>query len=192
MKTVFSTGSLCVIESMKKIEEFAGYLTSLKQNGSELLLRLSPWDVRDDEAPVLLVKSESCHVIHSDGLTLESILENEYEVDELELQENKLSIWVYDFESPVEIVGDDISFQFVPYNHEEYKKILINKDKHFELYCKENIELRNKINEVESFICQHEKIILSKSATHPEGTEGHKIYKGQLKLLNKLKNKLNK
>ena len=176
---------------MKKIEEFAGYLTSLKQNGSELLLRLSPWDVRDDEAPVLLVKSESCSVIHSDGLTLNSILKNEYEIDELELEENKLSIWVYDFESPVEVVGDNISFEFVPYNHEEYKNILVNKDKHFEQYYKENIELRNKINEVESFIHQQGQRILSKSATHPEGTEGYKLYKEQLKLLNKLKNRLN-
>lgn len=176
---------------MKKIEEFAGYLASLKQNGSELLLRLSPWNGLDDEAPVLLVRSESCSVTNLDGLTLESILKNAYEIDELELQENKLSIWVYDFETPVEVVGDNISFEFVPYSHEEYKKILVNKEKNYEQYYKENVELRKKINEIESFINQQEQRVLSKSATHPEGTEGYKIYKGQLKLLNKLKNKLN-
>lgn len=176
---------------MKKIEEFSGYLTSLKQNGSELLLRLSPWNVREDDSPVLLVKSESCSVIHSDGLTLESIFKNEYEIVQLEFEENKLSIWVCDFESPVEVVGDNISFEFVPYSHEEYRNILLNKDLHFEQYYKENVELRNKIHGIESFIHQQEQRLLSKSVTHPEGTEGYKLYKEQIKLLNKLKSRLN-
>lgn len=77
---------------MKKIEGFVGYLTSLEQNGGEPILRLTPWDVRHDDTPVLLVKSECCSVDSPDGLTLENIFKNEYEVDELELQENKLSI----------------------------------------------------------------------------------------------------
>jgi len=182
---------LCVIESMKKIEEFAGHLTSLKQNGRELFLRLSPWDVREDDSPVLLVRSESCTVTHSDGLTLESIFKNEYEIDELEFEENRLSIWAYDFESPVEVVGDNIIYEFVPYSHEEYRNILLNKDQHFEQYYKENVELRNKIHEIESFIHHQEQRVLLKSVTHPEGTEGYKIYKGQIKLLNKLKSRLN-
>ena len=145
---------------MKKIEEFAGYLTSLKRDGSVILLRLAPWDVRNDDSPVLLVQSKSSSVNHPNGLTLESIFENEYEIDELELNENKLSIWVYDFDSPVEISGDNISFEFVPYNHEEYKNIILNKDKHLEQYYKENVGLRKKLHEVASFLvvrklCQH-------------------------------------
>ncbi len=176
---------------MKKIEEFAGYLTSIKREDSEILLRLTPWDVSNDGSPVLLVQSKSSRVTHPDGLTLESIFENEYEIDELEFNESKLSIWVYDFESPVEISGGNISFEFVPYNHEEYKNIILNKDKHLEQYYKEYVGLRNKIHEIESFIQQQEQRILSKSATHPEGTEGYKLYKEQLKLLSKLKNRLN-
>ena len=183
--------ALCVDESMKKIEEFAGYLTSLKRDGSVILLRLAPWDVRNDDSPVLLVQSKSSRVTHPNGLTLESIFENEYEIDELELNENKLSIWVYDFDSPVEIYGENIIFDFVPYNHEEYKNIILNKDKHLEQYYKENVGLRKKLHEVASFIQQQEQRILFKSATHPEGTEGCKLYKGQLKILSKLKNRLN-
>ncbi len=176
---------------MKQIEDFSGFITSLERTEDSLSMRLMPWDVNNDKTPVIVVSSDDYFISCSEGLTLESIKKNEYEIDEVELLKNKLSIWVYDFEFPVIVESSNLNFQFEPYNNSEYEIIIESKDKLNNEYYTELKMLRLKVNSVELFIEQQEQRIMTKSATHPEGSEGYRLYKELLNLLSKLNKKLN-
>lgn len=177
---------------MKKVEDFAGYLSSFQTDKNALSMRLTPWCDQYEETPVMIVKSENCMISSTDGLTLEFIHSNECEIDEIEFKGNKLSIWIYDYESPIVIEGEIIVTNYVSYNHEEYKNFMCSKDTQIEQGHKETLMLRKRLNTIESFVRQQEQRIIVKSVNHLKGTSGYKLYKDQLKLLSKLKNKLNK
>lgn len=66
-----------------------------------------------------------------------------------------------------------------------------SKDTQIDQHHKKTVVLRKTLNTIKSFVSQREQRIKVKSVNHLKGTAGYKLYKDQLKLLNKLKNKLN-
>jgi Mg2+ and Co2+ transporter CorA len=177
---------------MDEIENFGGCIVALERDQITLSIRMLSWNAFNESIkPVLTISVSSYEITHTSAPSLEETRDKEYEVDGLEIDKGQLSIWVYDFDKPIRIKGKSISFEFSELGPNETRLVLSASRKAQEGQYRQIAELRRKLGAIEKFVLEAENRINLKSKGHPEGTEGYKMYKGQLELLRRIKHKLN-
>ena len=177
---------------MEEISNFVGHIVVIERDQSNLSIRMVPLYVFDgDIKPVLTVSVYSYVITDTSAPSLEETKENEYEIQEVEIEKDQLSLWIYDFDEPIMIKGESISYEFSGLKPNETQLILSNSRKARDEQYKQIVELRKNLDAIGKFIIETETRIKLKSTGHPEGTEGYRLYNGQLELLNRIKHKLN-
>ncbi|MCZ4339910.1 hypothetical protein [Shewanella colwelliana] len=178
--------------STEKLGNFGGHLVDLLSKDNELSLRLLSWNAFEEGyTPVLSIIINGYNLSSSNQVELDEVKSQEYEVDGVEIEENEVQIWVYGFDKPLTIQCSDVTYEFQGLSESDLRRLLkISQTSNNEQY-KDIVALRNKIDSIEKFVSEQESRINIKCANHPEGSEGHKLYKEQLKLLNRLRSRLN-
>lgn len=173
-----------------KIESFDGFISELETGNSCIKIRLTPWGYSEEDNPNLWIQADNYEVTQSDGITLRSIKAFEYEISEIERHEKKLIFWIDHYDKPLVIRAEKIKFETEPYTEKEYKGFIKQYSGQINRHQKEVINLRNKLHTFEAFIFQQLKRNQAKFDIYAKGSLGHEILHEQLKLLNKVVNKL--
>ncbi len=173
-----------------KIESFDGFISELETDDSSIKIRLTPWGYSEEDNPNLWIQADNYEETQPDGITLRSIEAFEYEILEIERHEKKLIFWIDHYDKPLVIRAEKFKFETEPYTEKEYKGFIKLYSDQINLHQKEAINLRKKLQTFEAFIFQQLKRNQAKSGIYMEGSSGHGILNEQLKLLNKMANKL--
>jgi len=179
---------------MEEIGNFGGHVVAIERDQGNLSVRMMSWDAFDEGIkPVLTVSVSSYDITETSAPSLEEAKEEEYEIDgvEIDKDKDKLSIWVYDFDEPIIIKGKSIAYEFSGLGPNETQLVLSTSRKAQDEQYKQIVELRKKLDVIEKFIIETETRINIKSTTHPEGTQGYRMYQGQLEVLHRIKHILN-
>jgi gamma-glutamylcyclotransferase (GGCT)/AIG2-like uncharacterized protein YtfP len=177
---------------MEEISNFVGHIVVIERDQSNLSVRMVPLSAYDgDIKPVLTVSANTYNITDTSAPSLEEVKENKYEVQELEIKKDKLSLWIYDYDEPIIIKGKSIAYEFSGLEPNETQLILSNSRRAQDEQYKQIVELRKSLDAIEKFMIKTETRIKLKSASHPEGTDGYRLYRGQLELLHRIKNILN-
>jgi len=177
---------------MGELSNFCGHVVDLIRTDSSLSIRLLSWNALDEGVkPALTLSLTEYGPSSNNTLTLEIAKDKEYEIDSVELESERLQLWISGFDRPIEIKSKSIKYQFEDLTEADLRGLLkISRTSNGEKY-KQIILLRNKIDTIAKFIDESESRLTIKSQSHPEGTDGYRIYKEQFKLLHRLRVRLN-
>lgn len=177
---------------MEEVSNFVGHIVVIERDESNLSVRMVPLYAFDgDIKPVLTVSVSTYDITDTSAPSLEEVKENEYEVQEVEIEKDKLSLWIYDYDEPIIIKGKSIAYEFSGLEPNETQLILSNSRRAQDEQYKQIVELRKSLDAIGNFMIKTETRIKLKSVGHPEGTDGYRLYRGQLELLHRIKNILN-
>ncbi|MEP4545581.1 MAG: hypothetical protein ABJ000_05320 [Saccharospirillum sp.] len=178
--------------SAEKLRNFCGHLVDLLSKDNDLSIRLLSWNAFEEGCtPVLAINLYGYDYSISNQVELEEVKAQEYEIDGVEIEGSEVQIWVYGFDKPIIITCAEISYGFQELSESDLRSLLkISLASNNDQY-KDIVALRNKIKSIEKFVSEQENRINIKCKNHPEGTEGNRLYKEQLKLLNRLRARLN-
>jgi hypothetical protein len=180
------------VMSTEMLGNFCGHLVDLLSKDRELSLRLLSWSAFEEGCtPVLSIVINGYIFSSSNQVGLDEVKSQEYEIDGVEIKENEVQIWVYGFDKPLAIECSEVTHEFQGLSESDLRRLLkISQTSNDEQY-KDIVALRNKLESIEKFVSEQENRINIKGASHPEGSDGYKLYKEQLKLLNRLRARLN-
>ena len=174
---------------MEEISNFVGHVVVIERSQSKLSVRMVPLYAYDgDLIPVLTVSVSSFEIVNTSAPSLEETKENVYEIQEVEIEKDQLSLWIYDFDEPIIIKGKSIAYEFSGLEPNENQLILLYSRKAQGERYKQIVELRKTLDSIGKFIIEAETRIKLKLTGHPEGTDGYILYQGQLELLHRIKN----
>jgi hypothetical protein len=176
--------------SKETLGNFGGYLDHISTDGQELTLRFISWNAYDEDIlPVLLLRL-SDYSIGENEYTFEEVKENNLEVDGIEIDQSKVTVWVYGYDNAATLTCSSHEYEFQNLNEKDLRRFLaISREDGARRY-KESMELKAKIDSLLKFMIEQENRISLKKSHHANGTKGNKLYAEQLKLLKRLTNRL--
>lgn len=176
---------------MGELSNFCGHVVDLIKTDNSLSLRLLSWSALDEGGkPVLIISLAEPMVSLNSPLTFDAAKDNEYKIDSVEIKRGKLQVWFHSFDRPIEVESNNIEYRFEDLSETDLRGLLKISRTGNDEKSKQVRSLRNKIDSLAKFIDESENRLSIKSQSHPEGTEGYKIYKEQFKLIHRLRAKL--
>ncbi len=176
---------------MGKLDNLRGQIVDSLAMEDKLSLRLLSWEAFDQaESPVLIVTMEKHTISATMKLFLDETKDNEFEVESLKIDSNALSINVKNYDQPIHIESKAIDYQFECLTETDLRQML-GRSRNFrnEQYQK-ILSLRNNVENIATFVDESISRVSIKPQSHPEGTQGYKVYKEQLKLLQKFRSRI--
>ncbi|GAA3979845.1 hypothetical protein [Allohahella marinimesophila] len=179
------------VMSAEKLKNFCGHLAALSSDNEKLSMRLLPWSsFTEDDTPVLVIDLVNYDFLKPTPITLGEVKAREYEIDGIELTEDQIKIWVYEFEEPLTIRCGAVSYGFQPFSESELLHFLKLSQARNSEQNEAIVSLRKTLSSIEKFVSEQEDRVTARYGHHPEGSEGHRLQKVQLNLLHRLRARL--
>lgn len=176
---------------MEELDNFCGYVRTVDRDDMVMSLRLLSWRAFDEALkPVLCLSVRRYELTPQDLGRLEEAQANGYEIDAIAIENGTVSIWVYDWDQPIEIGGQSIEYEFQELAGEEARFVISVLRTSQEQQYDQIVRLRRQLEVIEKFVSETERRIARKMEHHDKSGKVYRLYAAQLELFARLKNRL--